>query len=233
MVYSADSLDHIKSPWLKHGDKRAKTAFETAYLKYVAKHHSAMRSRPVAHRILPKAVVECIDPDLLMYICTRGLKKRYRTKDPTRVSAARVHDWVMKRKKNVLGLEDEDGLKKLKALRLNITGENGVRSVQTTFIEVDKIRTQYRLKKKQEYIVKELVREMMPLEIRKAVRGLLGQDTKKAKKANKKITHLHDLIMKIAVKTEEAAALGLTATKEKKGPPKPPKREREQEKIKV
>ena len=76
---------------------------------------------------MSKAVVECVDPDLLMYICTRGLKRRYRTKDPSQVSAARVHVWVMKRKKNVLGLEDEEDLKKLKALlRLNITGENGV-----------------------------------------------------------------------------------------------------------
>ena len=104
--------------------------------------------------------------------------------------------------------------------------------MQTTFIEIAKIRTQYRLKKKKEYIIKELVREIQPLEMRKVVRGLLAQNGRTAKKANKKITHFHDLVMKLAVKAEEAAALGLTTSKTKKEPTKPPKREREQDKRK-
>ena len=73
LVYSADSLDKIKAPWLKHGDEKAKREFEEAYLKYCAKHDRVMRGRPLAHRILPKAVVECMDPDLLEYVCARAI----------------------------------------------------------------------------------------------------------------------------------------------------------------
>ena len=38
MVYSAENLDKIKSPWLKYGDDKARREFGEAYLKYVAKH---------------------------------------------------------------------------------------------------------------------------------------------------------------------------------------------------
>ena len=73
MVYSADSLDKVKAPYLKFGDEKAKRVFEEAYWKYCAKHDRVMRNRPPAHRILPKAVVECMGPDLLEYVCRRAL----------------------------------------------------------------------------------------------------------------------------------------------------------------
>ena len=81
MVYSAENLEKIKSSWLKYGDDKAKREFQEAYLEYVAKHDRAMRNRPPAHRLLPKAV-ECVDPDLLEYICRKGLKRSTGAKTP-------------------------------------------------------------------------------------------------------------------------------------------------------
>ena len=187
MVYSADSLDKVKSPWLKYGDERAKREFETAYLKYCVKHDRVMRSRPPAHRTLPKAVVECMDPDLLGYVCQKAIPKKYRNKDPSKVRAQVIHDWVMTRETNRLGAEDGDGLKKLKAVKIDLGGEGGVRSVQMAFIEIEKIRTEYKLQIKEEEIIKNLQYAIKPVSTRDVIRNILKQGTKRASRARRRL----------------------------------------------
>ena len=98
-----------------------------------------MRRRPPGHRVLPRAVVECIDADLLMYVCRYELPRRYRTRRPERVDARAVHNWVMKRQENELDAEDEEGLSKIRELTCDISGAEGVRAVQQLFIDIRKI----------------------------------------------------------------------------------------------
>ena len=69
VVYTSEDLKKVRSPWLKFGDEKAKKQFRLAYLKYVQSHNNVMRGRPRSHRVPPRAVVECIDADLLLYIC--------------------------------------------------------------------------------------------------------------------------------------------------------------------
>ena len=71
---------------LKHGDQKAKDKFRVAYLEYTTEYRNKQRNRPEEYKVEPKAVVECIDPDLLFYICTTALKSKYRTNNPARVS---------------------------------------------------------------------------------------------------------------------------------------------------
>ena len=220
----------MKAPWLKHGDEKAKRVFEEAYLKYCAKHDRVMRNRPVVYRILPKAVVECMDPDLLEYVCRRALPKKYRSKNPATVSAQVIHDWVMTRKSNRLGAEDGNGLKKLKATRIDLSGENGVRSVQTAFIEIGKIRKEYNLQIKEEEIIKNLMYELKPVSTRAVIRDILKQGNKRSTKARKRLAKFHDLLMEFLKTFNEARAFGMVVTKEAKpgpkGPPKPPQNPR-------
>ena len=194
--------------------------FQAAYLKYVAKHNRAMRNRPPAHRLLPKAVVECVDPDLLEYICRKGLKKRYRSKNPATVPAARIHKWVMRKKRNRLGAEDGEGLKKLKAVRIDLSGEGGVRSVQTAFIEIRKIRKEHKIQLKEEEIIKNLGYELKPLSTRTVIKNILKQDNRQSNKARKRLDKYHDLLMQFAKTFQEASELGLVAPKEQKPNPK-------------
>ena len=223
MVYSADSLEKIKSPWLKYGDEKAKRVFEEAYLKYCAKHDRVMRNRPPAHRILPKAVVECMDPDLVEYVCRRALPKAYRSNDPATVSAKVIHDWVMTRGKNRLGAEDGMGLKKLKAIRIDLGGENGTRSVQMAFIEIRKIRKEYNLQIKEEEIIKNQMYELKPISTRNVIKGILNQGNKRAKRARSKLNKFHDLLMEFFKTFEEARAFGMVAEPKAPRDPKNPK----------
>ena len=58
------------APTLKFGDAAARKAFRMKYVQYVSTHENNQRSLPEGHRTYPKAVVECVDPDLLW--CWRG-----------------------------------------------------------------------------------------------------------------------------------------------------------------
>ena len=133
VVYNGDDLEGVDAPKLRHGDEKARKTFRVDYITYVAEHENRMRSRPSEYRILPKAVVECIDADLLVYICNYELADRYKTKDTAKVSALAVHQWVMQQTPDDLAMEDDEGIRKLKSLKVELTGEGGVRSVQNLF----------------------------------------------------------------------------------------------------
>ena len=62
-------------PILKHGDPESRKEFQPKYTAYVTKHKSDQRSVPPIHRVLPRAVVECIEPALLMQICRLELQR--------------------------------------------------------------------------------------------------------------------------------------------------------------
>ena len=136
-----------------------------------------MRCRPHANRVDPKTVVECVDPDLLLYICMYELPRRYRTNRPERVSALAVHEWVMQMKGTYLDAEDDDGLAQVKKLSCDLGGLHGVREVQQLFIKLRKLRKLHRLKTKQRQIIIWLAYNIKPSNVRKKVQGILKQDT--------------------------------------------------------
>ena len=109
MLYKPPDDKTNPPPVLTHGDPESKKAFQPKYTTYVTKHKSDQRSIPVKHRVLPRAVVECIEPGLLMQICRLELPKKYRTEKPEDVSAMAVHRWVMGAPKLPIDLEDAEG----------------------------------------------------------------------------------------------------------------------------
>ena len=127
VLYSARDLDSVKAPKLSHGDRKSRKRFRVTYIDYVIAHEGVMRQRPANQRVLPKSVIECIKPSLLMYICKYELKRKYRTSNPAKVRASKVHDWVMKQGKLPLETEDAEGIKKLKAVKIQLTGDGAIR----------------------------------------------------------------------------------------------------------
>ena len=153
VVYSSSDLKDVRAPWLKFGDGTARQEFRLKYLSYLQRHDTVMRRRPLGHRVLPQAVVECIEPDLLLYICMHELPREARTNRPEDVDALAVHEWVMKEEAVGLGAENGEGLSKLRTLKCDIGSCQGVREVQQMFIKIRRIRKLYRLKTKQRQII--------------------------------------------------------------------------------
>ena len=105
-----------------------------------------MRKRAPRDRVLPRLVVECVRPSLLAYICKYMLKKKYQTDKPETVSALVIHRWVMKKSVSALAAEDNEGIKQIKEIKIELSGSQGVRNVQRAFMQVDEIKQKYRLK---------------------------------------------------------------------------------------
>lgn len=123
-----------------------------------------------------------MDPDLVEYVCRRALPKKHRSNDLETVNTQVMHNWVMTREENRLGVEDELGLKKLKTVRIDLEGESGTRSVQTAFIEIEKIRKEYHPQIKKEEITKNQMYEFKPISTRNIIKGILKQGNKRAKR---------------------------------------------------
>ena len=168
-----------------------------------------MRQRPKSHQVLPRTVVECIDPDLLVYICKHELPKRYRTNRPELVDAKAVHDWVMKPRVKNIETEDKEGIASLKKLTCDLGGENGVREVQQMFIQVNKIRRLYRLKTHQKTIIQWLVSKIKPRSVKRTITNILKQDTAQARKQARKLSAFHKLVMRVAKTCWESIQLGI------------------------
>ena len=149
----------------------------------------------------------------MVYVCRKGLSKKHRTKRVADVSAAAVHKWVMRKPRSRLGAESGEGLKRLKAIKVDLGGDGGVRSVQSMFIEATKIREQFGLEISENEIIKGLVHEIKPPSAGKVVRDMLKKDTREARRARKRLEHFHDLLMEMAVTFKEAGELGMGAPK--------------------
>ena len=80
----------------------------------------------------------------------------------------------MTREKNRLGAEDGTGLKKLKAVRIDLGGEGGMRSVQSAFIEIGEIREEYNLQIKEEEVIKNQMYELKPVSTRMVIKNILN-----------------------------------------------------------
>ena len=217
------------SPELKHGDPESKKAFRIKYLEYVAKHKTDQRSIPPMYRIPPRTVVECIEPGLLVQVCRLELPKKYRTKHPERASAVAVHRWVMGRAKLPFDLEDNEGVKKMRALTCTIDAHVGIRSVQELFIKVFEIKQKHRLRTSDEEIIKWLCYNIQPPRVKTTVMNALRIKGKKGKARRTRITTFHRLLKKLARKFYAAKEMGMeTGTikpkpkpKSQKPPPKP------------
>ena len=214
-AYDPFDLKGVEAPTLHDGDRGSRARFRVKYLDYVAKHKQKMRKRAPEDRVLPQAVVECIKPSLLTYICKHLLAEEKRTDKPEEVRAIVIHRWVMKRTAEALSAEANEGMTKVKALKLELTGEQGVKNVQRAFINLTEIRDKYRLKTKEKEIIRLLAYNIKPDESRMTVQNYLKAESEEATQAGLKISKFHDLLMDMAITFEKAHELGLKA--------KPPK----------
>ena len=181
-------------PLLKFGDPESKKVFQPKYTAYVAKHKSDQRNIPKEHRVLPRAVVECIEPNLLMQICRLELPKKYRTKKPENVSAMAVHRWVMGATKLPIDLEDAEGVRKMRALKCTIDAHEGLRNVQQLFMKVFEYQKTYHMKTSEEEIVNWLSNGIQPTQVKYTVLNALKVDGNKGRARRKRLTTFHRLL---------------------------------------
>ena len=221
VMYNPPDEKKNPAPVLRHGDPDAKKLFRPKYKKYVAKHKSDQRSIPPAYRVAPKAVVECIEPTLLMQICRLELAKKYRTKKPEDVSAMAVHKWVMGEEKLPIELEDNEGVQKMRALKCTIDATSGLRNVQELFMKVFEYRETYRMRTSQQEIIKWLSQGIKPNPVKYTVLNALRVEGKRGRARRKRLTTFHRLLKKLAKKFYEAKALGLNIGGTDKPDPKP------------
>ena len=208
-AYDPYDLKGVTPPYLQDGDRKARDDFRVKYIAYMQKHQNRMRKRPLHQRVLPATVVECIRPGLLAYICKHLLKKKHRTSKPEKVKAIVIHRWVMKRHRTALDAENNEGIKEVKNIKITLTGEAGVRSVQRAFIQLDEIKTKYRLRTNESEIIKWVTYNIEPKTARVTVQNYLKQSGRKAKRACRKLDCFHDLVMDIAQQFAKAFELGI------------------------
>ena len=204
VLYKPPDESKNPPPVLKYGDPESKKAFQPKYTAYVAKHKSDQRNIPKAHRVLPRAVVECIEPNLLMQICRLELPKKYRTKRPENVSAMAVHRWVMGATKLPIDLEDAEGVKKMRALKCTIDAHEGLKNVQLLFMKVFEYQKTYHMKTSEEEIIKWLSNGIQPTQVKYTVLNALKVAGKKGRARRKRLTTFHRLLKKLAKKFYEA-----------------------------
>ena len=181
-------------------DQRLTTKkFRNAYIKYGIAHETVMRQRPPGQQVAPKAVIECIKPSLLMYICKYELKRKYRCDDPALVKAVAVHDWVMGESKLSLDIEDPDGIAKLKSVKIIINGKNGVKNVQNGFIQIEEIIRHHRVEVKESEIVKWVCDGLGPESVQTTVKNFLLKDKKEARRAKKSLHKFHRKLHQLTI----------------------------------
>ena len=217
VVYSSQDLKRVRAPTLNNGSKQARKAFRVKYLRYAQEHANVMRGRPPSHRVPPKAVVECIEADLLQYVCRHELPRKYRTKRPSTVNALVVHNWVMKVKGSLLDAEDSEGISQLRKLKCTIGGANGVNEVQQFFIKIRKLRKLHRIKISEKQIISWLSYNILPIEVKRTVAGILRQNTKRGRLASRYLSKFHKLLMTIAKTFSRSFELGLGLKAKKNG----------------
>ena len=71
------------------------------------------------------------------------------------MDALAVHEWVMEKAELPIATEDaEEGIAKLKAIRITLTGEHAIRNVQNAFIKIDEIIRHHRLDTSESEMIK-------------------------------------------------------------------------------
>ena len=153
-LYDPYDLKGVVSPNLNYGDDATRENFRVKYIDYVIRHKEKMRKRAPRDRVAPHSVVECMRPSLLTYVCKHLLKPKYQTDHPETVSALVIHRWAMRRTKKTVTAENNKAIKQIKALKIALSGEHGVKNVQKTFMELAEIRRKYRLNTCEKEIIK-------------------------------------------------------------------------------
>ena len=223
-MYTPPDESKNPSPLLTQGDPEGKKEFALKYTKYAAKHKSDQRSIPPAHRMLPKAVVECIEPGLLIQICRLELPKKYRTRKPEEVSAMAVHRWVMGATKLPIDVEDSEGVSKMRALKCTINATEGLSNVQQLFMKVFEYQTTYHMRTSEKEIIKWLSSGIKPPRVKHTVMNALRVEGKKGRARRKRLTTFHRLLKRLATKFDEAQTMGLGGEEPKAAPNKIPKK---------
>ena len=95
LQHSPGRGDDIQAPKLLSGDRKSRLAFAEEYLKYWQSHKAQQRKRPKRQRVPARAVIECMDADLLELIVTEELPEDQRKQDVAEASGKDVHRWVM------------------------------------------------------------------------------------------------------------------------------------------
>ena len=170
-----------------------------------------MRARPPGHRVNPKHVVELIKPSLLLYICKYELKKEDRSKNPANVKVLTIYNWVqvMQESSSPLDAEDDEGVKKLRAIKISLSGDNAVRSVQTAFIKIDEIIQHHHLETNEKDIIKWMTWNLGPEKPKRTVENYLRKNNKKARRAGKKLKKFRAYVRKLAERFQDAYDLGI------------------------
>ena len=208
-VYDPYDLKGIVAPQLNYGDDATRETFRVKYLDYVTKHKAKMRKRAPRDRVLPQSVVECMRPSLLAYVCKHLLAPKYQTDNPESVGALVVHRWAMRRTKRTVAAENNKGIKEIKALKISLTGKDGVKNVQKAFMDLAEIRRKYRLATSEKEIIKWLTWNVTPERARLTVQNYLKEEGEDARKAGRQVKEYHDLIMGMAEQFEGAYRLGM------------------------
>ena len=209
VVYGGALEKDPKPPFLKHGDAASRAAFRLKYLKYVKTHELGQRTRPADYRTYPKAVVECIDPDLLWYACKYELPRKFRTSNPAKADALAVHNWVLTKNSSEMDADDEEGIKAIKALKCNLTGENGVKNVQELFIQVRRTRKRYRLRVSSKQIIYWLTSNISPPKVKRTIINIQKQEGRRGQKASKDLSYFHKILRRVARRFKVSHDLGL------------------------
>ena len=127
----------------------------------------------------------------------------------------------MRRTKRTIAAENNKGIKEIKALKIVLTGQDGVKNVQKAFMDLAEIRRKYRLGTSEKEIIKWLAWNITPERARLTVQNHLKEEGEEARKAGREIKMFHDLVMGMAEQFEGAYRLGMgerTKTRKPKNP---------------
>ena len=97
-----------------------------------------------------------------------------------------------------------------------IDGKDGMRNVQNGFIFIEETIRHHRLNTRESEVIKWIADDLGPDEVKTTVKNFLLKNSKKAKRAGRKLLSFHKKLRKLVKKFEEACALGIR-TKESGG----------------
>ena len=104
---------------------------------------------------------------------------------------------------------DPTGITRLKEVKINITGRNGVRNVQNGFIKIEEIIRHHRLNVKDSQIIKWITDGLGPEQVKTNVSNYLLKDSKDAQKVKKSLKKYHKKLRKLAKQFADAYELGM------------------------
>ncbi len=213
MLYNTHRGDELRAPKLLSGDRKSRLTFAEAYLKYWRSHKAQQRKRPRRQRVPAKAVIECMDADLLELIVTEELPVDQRKQDVAEASAKDVHRWVMMIGKERPAHLVEQGITALKNLKCEISGADAVKNVMKFYIEIKRCIRKFRIDMKTSAVTKILTWGISPPNMKRRVRAALDNGTATDRAAAKLLPLYYRVLKSLAQKAVEAHELGFSSKK--------------------